>query len=126
MIKKDFSQGREQRIALIEGEEIDVTKIPTRVTIELSELSEEIKKSKGDNAISNVDNFNKIVDIISTACKTNKKITPDWLKDNTDITQLLDLMNFILEPIKQRAKAVGKTGDSSKNSDTPRESKSQE
>lgn len=116
MIVKDFSKkSYEKRIAKIEGEEIDVSRIPTRVMVELAELNER----KDELARNSIESFNKIVEIISLACRKNPKITPDWLKDNTDIEQLFDLMEFILEPVKRRAEDV------SKNLDTPLENQNQ-
>jgi len=110
MVIKDFSKKTyEKRIAKIEGEEIDVSKIPTRVMLRLIEL----KEKQDDTETTSTGDFNEIIEIIAVACRKNKKITPDWLKDNTDIIQLLNLMAFIIEPLKERAVEI------SKNVETP-------
>lgn len=103
VMKKDFSQTvYEQRIAVIEGEEIDVSKISTRVMLNLVEL----KDRRDELEAGGIGIFYELIEIIAQACKANKKITADWLIDNTDIMQLLDLMEYIIEPLTAKVDAV--------------------
>lgn len=99
-IRKDFSKTiYEKRIAVIEGEEIDVSRISTRVMLNLVDLKERREELEaGGKEI-----FYKLIEIIAQCCKSNSKITVDWLIDNTEIMQLLDLMEFIVEPLLMRA-----------------------
>ncbi len=106
MIKKEFGGNKgEKRIAILEGEEIDVTKIPLGVQLELAELA-------GNKEISDSEKLERLMSAISLACKSNPKITIEWLKENTDFETLIDFMNFALEPLKKRA-------ENSKKPDTP-------
>ena len=97
-IIKDFDKiVPEKRVAILAGEEIDVSKIPTRVTIELAKL-----KDRKDELSDDVKGFEKTLEIIALACKSNPKINADFLIDNTDFEQLMDFIDFILEPITKR------------------------
>jgi len=95
---KDFDKVlRTERKARISGEEVDVTKIPSRVTLEMARLndsSEELNSEEG---------FYKSIDLVAQACKpSNPKITTEWLLDNTDFETLMDFMDYVLDPVKQR------------------------
>jgi len=123
--RKDFSQTvYPMRIEVIENEEIDVSKISTRVMLNLVELKDRQEELKaGGTGI-----FYELIEIIAQACKANKKITTDWLIDNTDIMQLLDLMEYIIEPltVKVESAMVKKDEKISKNSEAPPEKQKQE
>lgn len=97
MIKDFDSVLKEERKVRISGEDIDVTKIPSRVSLEMARLSdsqEELNSEEG---------FYKAIDMVSQACKpSNSKITADWLLDNTDFETLMDFMEYVLEPIRRR------------------------
>jgi len=116
--RKDFSQTvYPKRIAVIEKEEIDVSKISTRVMLNLVELKDRREELEaGGTGI-----FYELIEIIAQACKANKKITADWLIDNTDIMQLLDLMEYIIEPLTVKVEdvMVKKDEEISKNSEAP-------
>lgn len=116
--KRDFSKTvYPKRIAVIEGEEIDVSKISTRVMLKLVEL----KDRREELEAGEIGIFYELIEIISQCCKANKKITADWLIDNTDIMQLLDLMEYIIEPltVKVESVIVKKDKKISKNSEAP-------
>lgn len=116
--KRDFSKTvYPKRIAVIGGEEIDVSKISTRVMLNLVEL----KDRRDELEAGDIGIFYELIEIIAQACKANKKITADWLIDNTDIMQLLDLMEYIIEPLTVKVEAVMVKKDEkiSKNSETP-------
>jgi len=118
VIRKDFSKTvYQKRIAVIGGEEIDVSKISTRVMLNLVEL----KDRRDELEAGEIGIFHELIEIMSQACKANKKITADWLIDNTDTMQLLDLMEFIIEPltVKVEGVMVKKDEEISKNSEAP-------
>jgi len=123
MIYKDFSKRKiEKRIMKIANEEVDVSLIPTRVMLRLAELRER----RGESETGSIDDFHEVVEIMSVACGKNKKITPDWLIDNTDIGLLMEVIAFIVEPLTKIAKveSLEKTAEkeekkTSKNSGTP-------
>ncbi len=116
--KRDFSKiVYPKRIAVIEGEKIDVSKISTRVMLNLVEL----KDRRDELEAGEIGIFYELIEIIAQACKANKKITADWLIDNTDIMQLLDLMEYIIEPLTVKVESViiKKDEKVSKNSKAP-------
>ena len=96
---RDFDKVvREQRIARICGEDVDVTKIPSRVTLEMTKLADDADAMKQEES------FYTVIDLVAKACKpSNEKITADWLLDNTDFDTLMDFCEFVMEPIRERA-----------------------
>jgi hypothetical protein len=96
---RDFDKVvREQRLAVICGEQVDVTKIPSRVTLEMTKLADDADAMKQEES------FYTIIDLVAKACKpSNEKITADWLLDNTDFETLMDFCEFVMEPIRERA-----------------------
>lgn len=90
------------RLARIGGEEVDVTKIPSRVTLEM------VKFADVSDEISSEEKFYRTLDLVAKACTpSNPKITADWLLDNTDFDQMMDFCEFVLEPIRKRAEEAG-------------------
>ena len=101
---KDFDKiVRTERIAILAGEKIDVSKIPSRVSLEMAKMQDDQDKLNSE------DGFYKSIDLVAMACKpSNPKITADWLLDNTDYETLIDFMEYVLEPIKARVEAEEK------------------
>jgi len=86
------------RLARIGGEEVDVTKIPSRVTLEMTKLADDAEAMKQEES------FYTVIDLVAKACTpSNPKITADWLLDNTDFDTLMDFCEFVMEPIRERA-----------------------
>ena len=130
MIYKDFSKRKvQERKMKIADQEVDVSRIPTRVMLKLIEL-----KDKEEELITGgIETFMELVEIISMACHKNKKITVDWLIDHTDIEMLMGIIAFIVEPLtklvefeslKKPAKKEEKK--ISKNSEAPPEDRKKE
>ncbi len=125
MIYKDFSKRKvEKRIMKIADQEIDVSRIPTRVMIRLAE----IRERRDELEAGSLADFYEVIEIMSIACSKNKKITPDWLIDHTDIEMLMEVIVFIVEPLTKLAEveplkkpAKKEEKKISKNSDTPLE-----
>ena len=98
----------EQRILVLEGREIDVSKIPSRVMLEIIQKKDEMEEKGTD--------FEGTIDLAVKICKPSfPEITKDWLLDRTDFTQLVDLLEFVLKPLKDRAEK-----NTAKNARSPR------
>jgi len=100
---RDFDKiVRQERRAVISGEEVDVSKIPSRVTLEIVQFGDGAEKLDGKES------FLRSVELVSKAClPSNPKITTDWLLDNTDFEQLMDFCEYVMEPIRARAEDGG-------------------
>lgn len=104
---KDFDAViKQQRTARLAGEEIDVSLIPSRVMVELLEMM-------GSKDLENVENFFAVMELVAKVCQvSNKKITVDWLYDNTDLDTLLDFAEFVIQPVKEKAAKSAGDGES--------------
>jgi len=93
----------EQRILRLNGKDIDVSKIPSRVMLDIIKNKDKMEEGGGTD-------FETTVDLAVKICKPSfPEITKDWLYDNTDFTQLMGLLEFVLKPLKDRAeKSSGK------------------
>jgi len=102
---KDFDKLLpEVRVAKLAGKEIDVSKLPSRTSIEMAAFRDSILKSK----VTSEEAALKSIEIVANACaKTNPEldITTDWLLDNTHHEQLIAFMDFVLEPINKPDKS---------------------
>lgn len=86
----------EQRTIILAGEEIDVSKIPSRVTMEVAEKADVLQSGSNES-------FPVLLDMIVKICKPSKPdITQDWLIDNTSMHQLIALIKFVLEPLNEQ------------------------
>ena len=89
----------EKRIVKLAGREIDVSKIPSGVTLELASKNDVLKSGSAES-------FPVVFDMIVKICNAtnpSEPVTQDWLVENTSIDQLLVLMDFVMEPIKGKA-----------------------
>ena len=94
------------RIVKLAGKEIDVSILPSRVTIELAANQSKMKESDNES-------FHMLVDMVVKVCQpSDPTITRDWIIDNTSFQQLLKLIEFILAPLNERAQATGKKEES--------------
>lgn len=92
----------EQRIVKLAGKEIDVSKIPSRVTLDIAKKSDVLKSGSDES-------FPLMLDMVVKICKPSQPdITTDWIVDNTSLDQLMALIEFILKPIQDRAESSGK------------------
>lgn len=88
-----------KRIAKLAEEEIDVSLIPSRVSLELAIFRDSIFKGK---VKSSEEQQRKSLEIVSKVCQVkNPKITVEWLLDNTHYEQLIEFIDFVLEPINR-------------------------
>ena len=84
------------RIAILGGEKIDVTVIPSRIAMEVAIFKDRAILVKGE------DSFKDLIRIVAKVCRlTNENITDEWLLDNTHIEELNDFLTFVLTPINK-------------------------
>lgn len=97
----DFDKYEEQRrIAKICGEEIDVTRIPTRSTLALAQFSDDMSAGK----YSNEESFMKLVELIATVVRPLcPKLTADKLLDETTYVSLKAFLDFVTDPLTKAA-----------------------
>lgn len=92
------------------GKTVDVSRIPTRVVLSIAR-DNEVLEARNDAS------FDLMLGYVETICKASApEVTRDWLLDNTDITQLWALINFVLAPLHERVeRAKAAEGADSKN-----------
>lgn len=87
----------DKRAVILAGEEIDVSKIPSRVTMEVAEKEAVLQSGSTES-------FPLVLEMIVKICKPSKPdITQDWIVDNTSMDQLLALIEFVLKPLQDKA-----------------------
>ncbi|MGY6209732.1 hypothetical protein ACXEO8_07120 [Cytobacillus firmus] len=95
-----------ERIVRLAGKDIDVSKIPSRVTLEIAKKSDVLKSGSEES-------FPVLLDLIVKICKPSQPdITSEWIIDHTSLDQLLALIEFILKPINDRTEGKGKNEES--------------
>jgi hypothetical protein len=93
------------RVRTIAGEKVDVTKISTRTTIFLIERLN-IRALEGSSLT-----LEDTIEIAALACqRSNPKITADFIKDNTDFEEMIEFVNWVMEPL-QKFRKQKKGGD---------------
>lgn len=124
-IMKDFDAiAPKKRLARIGGEEVDVTVFSTRATLKLIEYSRKFNflDIKGNIKDFSPEQFEGVAEVVAVACqRTNKKITKDWLLDNTDPVTLLEFVKYVIDPVTERMKTLTENkgkGSTEKNADS--------
>ena len=93
-----------KRIIKLAGKEIDVSKIPSEVSLELAEKADVLKSESTES-------FPMIFDFVIKICNASnqdEKITKEWLVKNTSLEQLVALLEFVMKPIRERSEQNGK------------------
>ena len=106
-IFKDFNKIiPEKRIAKLADKEIDVSRIPSRISLEMAIFRDGVLKMKSQ------DQQNGALEIVAKVCRqSDPGITVDWILDNTHYEQLLEFIDFVLEPLnKPPGKKKSKVG----------------
>ena len=101
------------RVAKLADKKIDVSKLPSRTSIEMAIFRDKILKGEYTSEQAALQS----VEIVAGACaKANPdlKITVDWLLDNTHYEQLVAFMDFVLEPINKPDSANNNKKDKKK------------
>jgi len=95
-----------KRMAIVGGEEIDVSFIPARAMLKFIAFSKKydaktIKSlESGENTGFDPGMLEDILEVIESVCKrSSKKITKDWLLDNVPFAALVDFINFVFEGV---------------------------
>lgn len=84
------------------GFDVDVTRVPARYTLEIMKLTKR----------GNVE-FDEQLDILVQICQlTNSDVTRDYLIDKLDLAEVVELLEFIVEPVTRKlTNAKKKAGD---------------
>lgn len=89
----------DKRIAKVAGIEVDVSRLPSRFTLEVMKL----QNSKIDDSVA----FEKMIDLIARICQLDKKeITTDFILDNLDVAEITLLYRYITDPVNEKARAI--------------------
>lgn len=98
----------EERVVILATKRIDVSRIPSRVTLDIAKNSDKLQSG-------NQDSFPMLLEQVANILRPSfPEVTVDWIVDNTDLNQLLKLIEFVLEPVKDRAE-----GEPGKNEVSP-------
>lgn len=85
----------EKRIVRLAGKEIDVSSIPSRVTLEIAEKSDILTSGRAES-------FPILMQMI-VKIMNDPEVDEDWVIDNTNLEQLMALIEFVIEPIQNKA-----------------------
>ena len=88
-----------ERKVKLQDKEINTSKIPSTVTLEIIENYEKLSK---DDPESFDILFNLVLKIINS--QNDEEITKQWLLNNTHFEQLYKLIEFIMDPIQEKVK----------------------
>jgi len=94
-----------KRIAKLAGEEIDLTTVSMRASIELARFADEREKLSGAEQMA------ETIRIVTLICAKNSKIDEDWLLDNTDVDTLTALVDFALESMQGKIDKENESGE---------------
>jgi len=99
MALKNFDQiNKEKREIQVGGEIADVTRIPSRVMLELIAAVE-----SGEVSEENPSSLMKMLELTEKVARpSNPKMTADFLLDNTDFETLIEIMEYIMEPVNKK------------------------
>lgn len=99
MALKNFDQiNKEKREIQVGGEIADVTRIPSRVMLELIAAVE-----SGEVSEENPSSLMKMLELTEKVARpSNPKMTADYLLDNTDFETLIEIMEYIMEPVNKK------------------------
>jgi len=96
---KNFDQiNREKREMQVGGEIADVTRIPSRVMLELAKAVE-----SGEISDDNPASFDKALDMVAKVCTvSNPKMDADFLLDHTDFETLIEVVEYVMQPVREK------------------------
>ena len=105
MVLKNFDKiNHEKREIQVGGEVADVTRIPSRVMLELVQAAE-----TGEISEDNPSSFGKTLELVAkVTTPSNPKMTADFLLDNTDFETLIDIIEYVMEPVKNKMEQQAK------------------
>jgi|SRR6056297_978487 len=87
----------EKREIKLEGKTINVTKVPSKVTLGMADKYEKIDKE-------NPKSMDIVVEMVCEIMNSqnDEEVTKDWLYNNTDIRQLMQVIEFVMKPINEK------------------------
>ena len=96
---KNFDKiNREKREIQVGGEVADVTRIPSRVMLELVNAAD-----SGEISEDNPGSFQRTLELVEkVTTPSNPKMTADFLLDNTDFETLVELIEYVMEPVRNK------------------------
>jgi len=99
MTLKNFDKiNKEKREIQVGGEKADVSRIPSRVMLELIDAAE-----SGEIADDNPSSFKRVLELVEKVCTaSNPKMDQDFLLDNTDFETLTELIYYVMEPVRAK------------------------
>jgi len=114
-------QERQKNEIQLGGEIADVSRIPSRVTLELLEASESGEIDENDPR-----SFQYALDLVAkVTMNSNPKMDKDFLLDNTDFETLIEVIQYVLQPIKDKSEEVqAKNQQAQAKTDTSKNKKS--
>lgn len=101
----------EKRTATVAGVDVDLSRIPSRYTLELIDAT---------SAGKNVD-YREVARILAAICAVSApEIDTDFILDRLELTEINDLVEYVVEQITEKAKqkqsqATGAGGKDTKN-----------
>ena len=88
---------REKREIQVGGEVADVTRIPSRVMLELVNATD-----SGEISEDNPASFDKILNLVEKVCTpSNPKMTAAFLLDSTDFDTLIEIVEYVMSPVEE-------------------------
>jgi len=92
-LDKLIEDKREIKLA---GKKIDVSKIPSKVSLKVADIYDELDEDDPGS-------FDKILDLVMEIIESqNEDISKDWLIENASMRQLIALIDFVMKPINER------------------------
>lgn len=95
----------EKRLVKLAGKEIDVTVIPFEVMLDIVDKLDSFQALEKDGsdgaAVKGVLEF--LYKTMLRVCQvSDKSLTEDWLREHTDVVQMVQLMGFVVAPLLER------------------------
>jgi hypothetical protein len=91
----------EKRIAKIAGKEIDVSKLPARLVLEQAKFSDDLQSGK---IKSMTDIQKRSFETVEKVCKvSNPDFSLEEIIDDITVEQLLQFIEYVLEPLNKRS-----------------------
>lgn len=92
----------EPRVIKLAGTSIDVSTIPARAGLEAVKMFQHLSAQAGEGELSD-ELFYSLLDLAVLICKKSfPTITKDWLLDNADLFQLIEFLEYVVEPLSRR------------------------
>jgi len=82
-----------KKVVKMAGELIDISFLPSKVTLSVMKISADFDKKK----ITTAEMFEKMIEIIAQlSTKSNAKITEDWLYENVSVEKITNFLHLLV------------------------------